>query len=209
MRLCSADSLEARCWSAQKSGLASSSSSWRRRSFSGGTSKVTTGPVELGPDLLELLLQRLFSGLGHGGGMLAPPAEPALDRAQPRQRLRRVALPPAEPHRTREAVRRLLVDRRHDRAVDEQAVGALARELREQILGEPLAARPHGSIETRSPTSNQFSKNMSRPAMMSQRTRWTAKPTTIAMNAPPAIVSACLTPLRTMIERTSATPNAT
>src|SRR5919198_406784 len=147
MRLCSADSLEARCWSAQKSGLASSSSSWRRRSFSGGTSKVTTGPVELGPDLLELLLQRLFSGLGHGGGMLAPPAEPALDRAQPRQRLRRVALPPAEPHRTREAVRRLLVDRRHDRAVDEQAVGALARELREQILGEPLAARRDAGLE--------------------------------------------------------------
>ena len=68
--------------------------------------------------------------------------------------------------------------------------------------------RPHGSIEIRSPTSNQFSKNMSRPAMMSQSTRWTAKPTTIAMNAPPAIVSACSTPLRTMIERTTASPNA-
>src|SRR5947207_14978893 len=69
----------------------------------------------------------------------AAPAEPPLDCAQALEGLRWVALSTAEPLRAGEAARRLLIDRRHDRPVDEQAVGPLARELRKQILGEPLA----------------------------------------------------------------------
>jgi hypothetical protein len=68
--------------------------------------------------------------------------------------------------------------------------------------------RLHGSIDTRSPTSNQFSKNISSPAIRSQRTRWTANPRMMARNAPPAIVSTLRTPLMTRIERMSATPKA-
>src|ERR671933_1836057 len=76
----------------------------------------------------------------------AAPAEASLDGAQAGERLRGVSLTSAQPRGAGEAARRLLVDRRHDRAVDEQAVGALARQLREQVLGEPLAAGRHRGL---------------------------------------------------------------
>src|SRR5947209_4699152 len=78
--------------------------------------------------------------------LTAAPAETSLHGAQARERLRWVALPAAEPLRAGEAARRLLVDRRHDRAVHEQAVGALLRELREQLLGEPFTPWCDGGL---------------------------------------------------------------
>src|SRR5262249_34567005 len=47
------------CWSSQNPGAPSSSSSSATRRLSPSGSKVITDPGELGPDLLELLLQRL------------------------------------------------------------------------------------------------------------------------------------------------------
>src|SRR5918994_6103540 len=76
----------ARCWSSQNPGspIAASSSTMRACRESG--SKVITDPVELGPDLLELLLQRERL-LGHGPdgswlpGLLGSAPEP-LQRAR-------------------------------------------------------------------------------------------------------------------------------
>src|SRR5205823_14800964 len=51
--------LAARCWSSQNPGWPSSSSSSAMRFLSPSGSKVITDPVQLGPDLLELLAQRL------------------------------------------------------------------------------------------------------------------------------------------------------
>src|SRR2546429_1358319 len=66
-RACSADTAAACCWSSQKPGCASSCSSSASRVLSRSGSKVTTDPVELGPDPFELLLKREFL-VGHGGG---------------------------------------------------------------------------------------------------------------------------------------------
>src|SRR5829696_4427381 len=57
MRACSAETAAACCWSSQKPGAESSPSSWLSRAESESGSKVITDPAELGPDLLELLLQ--------------------------------------------------------------------------------------------------------------------------------------------------------
>src|SRR5262245_47814904 len=63
-RECSVERRWASCWSSQKPGslIWPSSSASRRSSRSG--SKVITDPAELGPDLLELILEAAF-GLGH------------------------------------------------------------------------------------------------------------------------------------------------
>src|SRR5438132_11802685 len=66
-RACSADTAAACCWSSQKPGCASSCSSSASRVLSRSGSKVTTDPVQLGPDPFELLLKREFL-VGHGGG---------------------------------------------------------------------------------------------------------------------------------------------
>src|SRR5207249_12189667 len=55
----------ARCWSSQNPGAPSSSSCSAIRRLSPSGSKVITDPGELGPDLLELLLQRLLRRLAH------------------------------------------------------------------------------------------------------------------------------------------------
>src|ERR687887_2157111 len=65
----------ARSGSSHSPGSPSSSSSSARRSFSRSGSKVITDPRELGPDLLELLLQWLVDGFRHsldGSGRLTP-----------------------------------------------------------------------------------------------------------------------------------------
>src|SRR5215204_591277 len=57
MRACSAETAAARCWSFQKPGAESWPSSSLSRAESESGSKVITDPAELGPDLLELLIQ--------------------------------------------------------------------------------------------------------------------------------------------------------
>ena len=68
-------------------------------------------------------------------------AQPPFDGAEPGERLRRVSPAAREPDGAFEAPRGLLVDRRHDGPVDEQAVSALPRQLGEQVLGEPVPSR--------------------------------------------------------------------
>src|SRR5213078_2001931 len=68
MRECSAETAAACCWSSQNPGCASSVSSSASRDLSRSGSKVTTDPVELGPDPFELLLQREFALVRHRGG---------------------------------------------------------------------------------------------------------------------------------------------
>src|SRR3970282_2168857 len=72
MRACSVEIRAAPAWSSQKPGapIASSSSSRRRARRSG--SKVITDPGELGPDLLEALIEALRR-LGHAPMVAAPP----------------------------------------------------------------------------------------------------------------------------------------
>src|SRR3970282_3045867 len=72
MRACSVEIRAAPAWSSQKPGapIASSSSSRRRARRSG--SKVITDPGELGPDLLEALIEALRR-LGHAPRVAAPP----------------------------------------------------------------------------------------------------------------------------------------
>src|SRR5439155_25953915 len=82
VRWCSPERRAARCWSFQKSGCERSSSSSARRAFSASGSKVTTDPVELGPDLRELLFERDLGLVGHPLGPVAllelfPRAAPA------------------------------------------------------------------------------------------------------------------------------------
>src|SRR5918996_2292499 len=69
--------------SSQKPGSPMRASSSRTRSATRSGSKVITDPGELGPDLLELSLQRL-SGLGHvfDASWLLPPTREA--QARPR-----------------------------------------------------------------------------------------------------------------------------
>ena len=69
-RACSVEIPAARSWSSQKPGSPISRSSSASRAASPSGSKVITDPGELGPDLLELLLQR-DDGLGHGLLILA------------------------------------------------------------------------------------------------------------------------------------------
>src|SRR4051812_1380945 len=64
-RWCSELSFAARCWSFQKSGCESSCSSSSTRAFSATGSKVTTDPVQLGPDLLDLFLHGSLLLVGH------------------------------------------------------------------------------------------------------------------------------------------------
>src|SRR5436190_16442148 len=66
-RACSADTAAACCWSSQNPGCPSSCSSSASRVLSRSGSKVTTDPVQLGPDPCELLLKREFL-VGHCGG---------------------------------------------------------------------------------------------------------------------------------------------
>src|SRR5207247_2599261 len=68
MRECSAETAAACCWSSQNPGCPSSVSSSASRALSRSGSKVTTDPVELGPDPFELLLQRELPFLSHRGG---------------------------------------------------------------------------------------------------------------------------------------------
>ena len=69
----SADTAAACCWSSQNPGAASSCSSSSRRATSVSGSKVITDPGELGPDLLELLLQR-GALVGHASMLACTPA---------------------------------------------------------------------------------------------------------------------------------------
>src|SRR5438270_13055995 len=95
----------ARCWSSQNPGspIAASSSAGRALRRSG--SKVITDPGELGPDLLELLLQRLCGALGQFGDRLPERRpEPLLNTGE-------TDVSPAGPHRRplrRAALRRLV-----------------------------------------------------------------------------------------------------
>src|SRR5262249_28260917 len=104
-RACSVEIFCARSWSFQKPGSLSSCSSLARRCSSAAGSKVITDPVELGPDLFELLLERSLC-LGHGldrtgrGGAnarethlaLRPCGRPGvLDSVHGREYVRRVA----------------------------------------------------------------------------------------------------------------------
>src|SRR5437588_9408338 len=102
MRECSVEILAARSWSSQKPGSPISRSSSASRAASASGSKVITDPGELGPDLLELLRQG-YGRLGHLAAMLALAAaadagvpDPALDRADPRERLSPCTLAAAE-----------------------------------------------------------------------------------------------------------------
>src|SRR2546423_12894846 len=79
MRACSVEIRAARSWSSQKPGSPISFSSSARRALSVSGSKVITDPGELGPDLLELLLQRLC-GLAHAPGRVAGGDEGAAAR---------------------------------------------------------------------------------------------------------------------------------
>src|SRR5919108_4053288 len=108
MRACSVDTFAARSWSSQKPGSPISRSSSACRAASASGSKVITDPGELGPDLLELLLQR-DDRLGHGPILATGPAQAPLDGADPGQPLRRLAAAAAEPDRTRESAHRLLI----------------------------------------------------------------------------------------------------
>src|ERR687892_718197 len=65
MRECSVEILAAPSWSSQKPGSPICCSSSARRAVKASGSKVITDPVQLGPDLLELLLERLRAFLGH------------------------------------------------------------------------------------------------------------------------------------------------
>ena len=66
MRACSAETFAARLWSSQKPGafIAASSSTSRFSSETG--SKVLTDPVELGPELFELVGEWLLLFFEHG-----------------------------------------------------------------------------------------------------------------------------------------------
>src|SRR6187551_1810959 len=55
----------AAAWSSQNPGAPIASSSSPRRCVSRSGSKVITDPGELGPDLLQALVERLAVGLGH------------------------------------------------------------------------------------------------------------------------------------------------
>src|SRR5207342_2558551 len=66
-RDCSVETEAACCWSSQKPGRPISCSSSAMRCFRPSGSKVITDPVELDPDLLQLLCERLLLlSLGHG-----------------------------------------------------------------------------------------------------------------------------------------------
>src|SRR5262245_45167471 len=91
---CSVERRCARSWSSQKPGsLISPSSSPSRRSSRSG-SKVITDPAELGPDLLELLLDGAVA-LGHGTILAAVVGDA--------RRMARAAAPPALRCRARAA----------------------------------------------------------------------------------------------------------
>ena len=67
----------------------------------------------------------------------------------------------------------------------------------------------HGSTVIVSPTENQPSKNIRRPAMMSVRKRWPAKPTSTMTSDETARALVFPKPAICPIESTRATPNAT
>src|SRR6476646_2943572 len=64
-RDCSVETEAACCWSSQKPGRPISCSSSAMRCFRPSGSKVITDPVELDPDLLQLLSEWLLLSLGH------------------------------------------------------------------------------------------------------------------------------------------------
>src|ERR671918_1701416 len=66
MRDCSVEICAAFTWSSQKPGAPMASSSSARRRLSASGSKVITDPGELGPDLLEALIEAALV-LGHAG----------------------------------------------------------------------------------------------------------------------------------------------
>ena len=66
-----------------------------------------------------------------------------------------------------------------------------------------------GSTVIVSPTENHPSKNMSRPAMMSVRKRWPAKPIRTTMSDAPARAATLEKPETWTNEKTSASRNAT
>src|SRR5439155_10816783 len=85
-RACSAETAAARLWSSQKPGALICCSSSSARPSSDAGSKVLPDPVELGPELVELLRER--SGVvGHGRGMVPGGQSVAAHapRGQPRQ----------------------------------------------------------------------------------------------------------------------------
>src|SRR5438093_9589479 len=97
-RACSAETWAARCWSSQKPGFPSSSSSSATSFSRASGSKVITDPGELGPDLLELLVERLRCRLvGHeddGSDATTASPQPRPHRRQaPWQRLNFLPLP--------------------------------------------------------------------------------------------------------------------
>src|SRR6187455_2186248 len=59
-------------WSSQKPGAPISVSSSTRRAASASGSKVITDPGELGPDLLQSLVERLAVDLGHAPSLAGP-----------------------------------------------------------------------------------------------------------------------------------------
>src|SRR3954452_14142864 len=66
-RACSAETCAACCCSSQKPGRPSSSSSSATRDLTRSGSKVTTDPVELGPDLLQLIVEGKVGLVCHRG----------------------------------------------------------------------------------------------------------------------------------------------
>src|SRR5262245_7651928 len=77
-------------WSSQNPGAPIvSSSSVRRRARPSG-SKVITDPGELGPDLLETLVERLAVNLGHAAMVPGPPAGGPVPACHPPRQLRRL-----------------------------------------------------------------------------------------------------------------------
>src|SRR5213079_704333 len=93
-RACSDETAAARCWSSQNPGCPSSSSSSASRVLSRSGSKVTTDPVELGPDLLQLLLDRELAFVGHRGADGTGGCRQGVPAAAARPRSVRPTLPP-------------------------------------------------------------------------------------------------------------------
>src|SRR6476646_7113387 len=85
-RDCSVETEAACCWSSQKPGRPISCSSSAIRCFRPSGSKVITDPVELDPDLLQLLSEWLLLSLGHMAIVAGAPGASRYERRKLRPR---------------------------------------------------------------------------------------------------------------------------